>query len=243
MYKRIILIFILGVGLKANPVNWKIVEKIHPIDDSKIVIMSTVDTWNNDGTEFLIKCSSSAEPEIMLNQKQILNDKLDVTVRFDKGVPITKKNWNKRSNFIVYNANASNFLFKIKKHNKLALSLKDNVLNTSVIDVFNLDGSLQLLNKYSDICRLNRDEKYIKNVILNGSNKKLLGMEMPMPDRYGLFNANTNALITDEEIEIVSKYIANHMKGEGSSIYNGTCSSCHGINGNGLEFVAPKLKF
>ena len=33
----------------------------------------------------------------------------------------------------------------------------------------------------------------VKHVVLNGSNNKLLGFEMPMPDRNGLFNMNTNA--------------------------------------------------
>jgi cytochrome c oxidase cbb3-type subunit 3 len=81
----------------------------------------------------------------------------------------------------------------------------------------------------------------VKNVIENGSNNQLLGMEMPMPDRNGLFNANTGALITDAEIDMVSKYVANGMSGEGSDIFAGTCAACHGSDGMGMEYVAPDI--
>ncbi len=83
--------------------------------------------------------------------------------------------------------------------------------------------------------------KTIKNVIEHGSNNHLLGMEMPMPDRNGLFNMNTNAPISDAEIDTVSKYVANGMKGEGAEIFNGTCVSCHGPDGKGIDFVAPDI--
>jgi cytochrome c oxidase cbb3-type subunit 3 len=78
-------------------------------------------------------------------------------------------------------------------------------------------------------------------VVEHGSNNKLMGMEMPMPDRNGLFNANTGALITDAEIATVSQYVANGMKGEGSDIFAGTCAACHGEDGKGMEFVAPSI--
>jgi len=86
------------------------------------------------------------------------------------------------------------------------------------------------------------EEKSVKHVVINGSNNQLMGMEMPMPDRNGLFNATTGALITDAEITKVSAYVANGMKGEGADIFAGTCSSCHGPDGKGMEFVAPNLK-
>ncbi len=86
------------------------------------------------------------------------------------------------------------------------------------------------------------DEKSVKHVVENGSNNQLMGMEMPMPDRNGLFNATTGALITDAEIEKVSAYVANGMTGNGADVFAGTCSSCHGPDGKGMEFVAPDLK-
>jgi cytochrome c oxidase cbb3-type subunit 3 len=86
------------------------------------------------------------------------------------------------------------------------------------------------------------DEVAVKHAVTNGSNNQLLGMEMPMPDRHGLFNANTGALITDAEINTVAAYVANGFTGAGADIFAGTCSSCHGADGNGMDFVAPSLK-
>jgi len=86
------------------------------------------------------------------------------------------------------------------------------------------------------------EEKSVKYVIKHGSNNKLLGFEMPMPDRNGLFNANTGALITDAEIDTVAKYVANGFKGEGADIFAGTCAGCHGADGKGIDGVAPNLR-
>lgn len=86
------------------------------------------------------------------------------------------------------------------------------------------------------------EEKSIKHVIQNGSNNQLLGMEMPMPDRNGLMNANTGALITDAEIDAVAKYVAGGMKGtEGADVFAGVCASCHGADGKGTDMVAPSI--
>jgi len=81
----------------------------------------------------------------------------------------------------------------------------------------------------------------VKAVVENGSNNHLLGSEMPMPDRNGLFNANTGALITDAEIDAVSAYVANGMNGAGADVFAGVCSSCHGADGMGMEYVAPNI--
>ena len=81
----------------------------------------------------------------------------------------------------------------------------------------------------------------VKYVIENGSNNSLLGSEMPMPDRNGLFNANSGALITDAEIDAVSAYVANGMSGAGSDVYAGACAACHGADGKGMDFVAPSI--
>jgi len=102
------------------------------------------------------------------------------------------------------------------------------------INADGIEGKAANLNKRIDAAS-------VKYVIEHGSNYKLLGTEMPMPDRNGLFNANTGALITDAEIETVSAYVANGMKGDGADIFVGACSSCHGPDGKGMEFVAPNL--
>ncbi len=85
-------------------------------------------------------------------------------------------------------------------------------------------------------------EKSVKHVIMNGGNNNLLGTSMPMPDRNGLMNASTNALITDAEIDAVAKYVAGGLKGtEGASVFAGTCAACHGPDGKGMEMVAPNI--
>jgi cytochrome c oxidase cbb3-type subunit 3 len=97
-----------------------------------------------------------------------------------------------------------------------------------------IDGKAANLNQRLEV-------ETVKYAIENGANNHLLGSEMPMPDRNGLFNANTGALITDAEIETVSKYVANGMKGPGDDIFQGTCAACHGADGKGQPFVAPNI--
>ena len=89
------------------------------------------------------------------------------------------------------------------------------------------------------------EAKTVKSVVENGSNNHLLGMEMPMPDRNGLFNANTGALITDAEIDTVAKYVANGFPAAdkaGADVFAGVCSACHGADGKGMEYVAPNIR-
>ena len=81
----------------------------------------------------------------------------------------------------------------------------------------------------------------VKYVVEHGSNNMLMGTDMPMPDRNGLFNVNTNALLTDAEIQTVSEFVANGMKGPGDEIFQGTCAACHGADGKGQPFVAPDV--
>ena len=85
------------------------------------------------------------------------------------------------------------------------------------------------------------EAKTVKYTIEHGSNNHLLGSEMPMPDRNGLFNANTGALITDAEIDAVASYVANGMSGAGGDVFAGTCVACHGPDGKGMEYVAPSI--
>jgi len=83
------------------------------------------------------------------------------------------------------------------------------------------------------------EAKTVRHVINNGANN--LGFAAPMPDRNGLFNVNTGALITDAEIETVANYVANGMQGDGADIFAGVCAACHGANGEGMEYVAPNI--
>lgn len=102
------------------------------------------------------------------------------------------------------------------------------------INADGIDGKAANLN-------VRLEEKTIKHVIENGSNNKLLGSEMPMPDRNGLFNTNTGAPISDAEIATVVKFVASGMKGDGAEVFAGACSSCHGADGKGIDFVAPNI--
>ena len=104
----------------------------------------------------------------------------------------------------------------------------------------NADG-----NNEKDAANLNQriSAKSVKYVVNHGSNNKLLGMEMSMPDRNGLFNANTGALITDAEIDAVAQYVSNGMKGnaEGAKVFAGVCAACHGPDGKGMPSMAPNI--
>jgi cytochrome c oxidase cbb3-type subunit 3 len=84
----------------------------------------------------------------------------------------------------------------------------------------------------------------VKHVVLNGSNNKLLGFEMPMPDRNGLMNANADfAPITDAEIDAVATYVGNGFTGtKGADVFAGTCAMCHGADGMGVDSMGPNIK-
>ncbi len=103
------------------------------------------------------------------------------------------------------------------------------------INADGLDGKAANLNQRIE-------KKSVVYVINHGSNNKLMGIEMPMPDRNGLFNANTGALITDAEIDTVAAYVANGFKGAGDDIFQGTCAGCHGPDGRGMPSVAPNIR-
>jgi len=103
------------------------------------------------------------------------------------------------------------------------------------INADGMDGKAANLNQRIE-------KKVVEYVIKNGSNNHLLGMEMPMPDRNGLFNANTGAPISDAEIETVAAYVANGFTGAGADIFQGTCAACHGADGKGLPSTAPNLR-
>jgi cytochrome c oxidase cbb3-type subunit 3 len=97
-----------------------------------------------------------------------------------------------------------------------------------------IDGTAANLN-------VRLESKVVKHAVINGSNNMLMGSESPMPDRNGLFNANTDSLITDAEIDLVSDYVANGMTGPGADVFAGTCASCHGADGKGMDHVAPNI--
>jgi cytochrome c oxidase cbb3-type subunit 3 len=87
------------------------------------------------------------------------------------------------------------------------------------------------------------DAVSVKHAIINGSNNGLMGEGMMMPDRNGLYNMNTGMPISDQEIEIVSEYVANgFVASKGKEIFEGVCSACHGMDGTGMDYVAPNIR-
>ncbi|WP_457744122.1 c-type cytochrome [Sulfurimonas sp.] len=104
----------------------------------------------------------------------------------------------------------------------------------------NADG-----NEEKDAADLNQriSVKSVKYVINHGLTGKLIGSEMAMPDRNGLFNTATGALITDAEIDSVAQYVANGMKDNkaGAKVFANVCAACHGPDGKGQAYVAPDI--
>jgi cytochrome c oxidase cbb3-type subunit 3 len=104
----------------------------------------------------------------------------------------------------------------------------------------NADG-----NNEVDAADLNKriSAKSVKYVVNHGSQNNLLYQGSMMPDRNGLFNAETGALITDAEIDAVAEYVGNGMKGseEGAKVFANVCASCHGPDGKGMPQVAPDI--
>ena len=97
-----------------------------------------------------------------------------------------------------------------------------------------IDGTASNLNVRLEV-------NVVKHAVENGSDHSLMGYSMAMPDRNGLFNSKTEALISDAEIDAVSKYVANGMSGAGADVFAGTCATCHGADGKGISEVAPNI--
>jgi len=105
----------------------------------------------------------------------------------------------------------------------------------------NADG-----NNEVDAADLNRriSAKSVKYVVEHGSQNNLLYKGSMMPDRNGLFNTATGALITDNEIDEVAKFVGNGLKEKnsaGAKVFANVCASCHGPDGKGMPQVAPDI--
>jgi len=105
----------------------------------------------------------------------------------------------------------------------------------------NADG-----NNEVDAADLNKriSAKSVKYVVNHGSQNNLLYQGSMMPDRNGLFNAETGALITDKEIDEVAQYVGNGLKdanSAGAKVFANVCASCHGPDGKGMPQVAPDI--
>ncbi|MBC8237642.1 MAG: c-type cytochrome [Helicobacteraceae bacterium] len=97
-----------------------------------------------------------------------------------------------------------------------------------------IDGTAANLN-------VRLEANVVKHAVVNGSNNKLMGSGVAMPGRKDLYNTNTESLISDADIDVVSEYVANGMTGPGADVFAGACATCHGADGKGMPFVAPNI--
>jgi cytochrome c oxidase cbb3-type subunit 3 len=72
-------------------------------------------------------------------------------------------------------------------------------------------------------------KEYVAKVINEGSNQ--LGYAAPMPA----------GMASGDDVNIIAEYVAGGMKGEQPAAF-AACGSCHGMNGEGMDYVAPSLK-
>jgi len=71
----------------------------------------------------------------------------------------------------------------------------------------------------------------VKYIIKNGANNFKTAYPGGMPAMM---------LSDEKEIDEVSSYVANGFKGTAPAAYE-SCASCHGIDGKGMEYVAPNI--
>lgn len=72
-------------------------------------------------------------------------------------------------------------------------------------------------------------KEYVTNVINNGSSQLGYGGSMPA------------GMASGDDVAIIAGYVAGGLKGEQPAAFT-ACSSCHGMNGEGMDYVAPSLK-
>jgi cytochrome c oxidase cbb3-type subunit 3 len=93
------------------------------------------------------------------------------------------------------------------------------------IDAEGIGGKAHNLTK-----RISKEQ--VVHVIKNGANSLKTAYPAGMPPMM---------LTEDADIEEVSAYVAGGFKGEQPAMY-AVCAGCHGIDGNGMEYVAPNIR-
>lgn len=74
-------------------------------------------------------------------------------------------------------------------------------------------------------------KKQIIYVIKNGANNFTSIYPQGMPA----------GLVNESDAEIIADYMVNKMKGKIPKAWN-VCTSCHGVNGEGISYIAPNIK-
>ena len=93
------------------------------------------------------------------------------------------------------------------------------------IDAEGIDGKAQNLTQ-----RIAKEQ--VVHVIKNGANSLATAYPAGMPPMM---------LTEDADIDAVASYVAGGFKGEQPAMY-AVCAGCHGMDGNGIEYVAPNIK-
>ena len=75
-------------------------------------------------------------------------------------------------------------------------------------------------------------KEQVVHVIKNGANNLKTDYPAGMPPMM---------LTEDADIEAVAAYVAGGFKGEQPAMY-AVCAGCHGVDGNGIEYVAPNIR-
>jgi cytochrome c oxidase cbb3-type subunit III len=92
------------------------------------------------------------------------------------------------------------------------------------VDAEGIDGKAQNLTK-----RISKEQ--VIHVINNGSNSLKTAYPGGMPA----------GMAFGPDVEIVAEYVAGGFKGEQPAAF-AACAGCHGIDGNGIEYVAPNIR-
>lgn len=93
------------------------------------------------------------------------------------------------------------------------------------VDAEGIDGKAQNLTK-----RISKEQ--VVHVIKNGSNSLVSTYPAGMPPMM---------LTEDADIDAVATYVAGGFKGEQPAMF-AVCAGCHGMDGNGMEYVAPNIR-
>ena len=92
------------------------------------------------------------------------------------------------------------------------------------VDAEGIDGKAQNLTK-----RISKEQ--VIHVINNGSNSLKTAYPGGMPA----------GMAFGPDVELIAEYVSGGFKGEQPAAF-AACAGCHGIDGNGMEYVAPNIR-
>ncbi len=80
-----------------------------------------------------------------------------------------------------------------------------------------------------DLTKRTLSKEYVANVINNGSSQ------------LGYASKMYPGMASGSDVDAISTYVSGGLKGEKPAAFDASCGSCHGMNGEGMPFVAPSL--